>query len=301
MIESELTNYYGNDEEEIRLVEHNQWIEDGVDYYPTYPTKKFLPSGFYEPRSGNRGYYFVKKNTTSDELFQLPSPELSTVLKDLENFWSKADKFKEYGLLHKRGVLLYGIQGAGKSGIIRLCTNYVVNTMKGIVINITDGRTAEIYQGLVPALRTIEPDRPLIVILEDIDALTTEGSWSTSMLLNILDGVNQINNVVYIATTNYPEKLPANIVKRPSRFDLRLEVKLPNEEVREAYLKAKLTKEDLENINMQEWITSTEGMSLAHLRELIASVIVLGNSFAKVIIRLKNMETNPTLRNKLAV
>jgi SpoVK/Ycf46/Vps4 family AAA+-type ATPase len=97
----------------------------------------------------------------------------------------------------------------------------------------------------------------LVVILEDIDSIAGESRSQTSRLLNILDGVKQIENVVYIATTNYPEKLEERITNRPSRFDRRYRVELPNEEIREAYIKHKLNDEDLAQINIKEWLTRT--------------------------------------------
>jgi DNA topoisomerase IB len=61
--------------------------------------------------------------------------------------------------------------------------------------------------------------------------------------------VKQIEDVVYIATTNYPEKLQDRITNRPSRFDRRYKVELPNEEIRDAYIRHKLTDEDIEKID----------------------------------------------------
>jgi ATP-dependent 26S proteasome regulatory subunit len=168
-------------------------------------------------------------------LYQLPSDELTDIIEDIQKFWQRADRYKEYGFLHKRGILLYGDPGMGKSGIIQLITKHLVDNMQGIVINLTNGDQIEWYGELITSFRQIEPNRPIIVILEDIDGIASEGSWSTSMLLNILDGVKQIDNVVYIATTNYPEKLEERITNRPSRFDRRYEVEPPTDDVRLAY------------------------------------------------------------------
>jgi SpoVK/Ycf46/Vps4 family AAA+-type ATPase len=118
------------------------------------------------------------------------------------------------------------------------------------------------------------------------------------MILNLLDGIKQIDNVVYIATTNHPDKLEDRITNRPSRFDRRYEVELPNEDVRRAYIQNKLSDEDLKKINIDMWITESDGFSLAHMRELVISVITMDNSFEDTVARLKGMKIKPKIKSK---
>jgi SpoVK/Ycf46/Vps4 family AAA+-type ATPase len=111
-----------------------------------------------------------------------------------------------------------------------------------------------------------------------------------------LDGVKQIEDVVYIATTNYPEKLQDRITNRPSRFDRRYKVELPNEEIRRAYIQHKLTDEDIKNINIEEWVERTDGMSLSHLKEVVISTIVMGREFEEVMDNLEGLKRAPSVR-----
>lgn len=280
--------------------DYSQWaVHKGNKFSPTTETVKGVPPGFYEVGlDSNIGYYLQKKHVNTDELYQLPSDELTDIIEDIQKFWQRADRYKEYGFLHKRGILLYGDPGMGKSGIIQLITKHLVDNMQGIVINLTNGDQIEWYGELITSFRQIEPNRPIIVILEDIDGIASEGSWSTSMLLNILDGVKQIDNVVYIATTNYPEKLEERITNRPSRFDRRYEVEPPTDDVRLAYFKNKLTTEDLKSVKIADWVKKTEGMSLAHLRELVISVVAMGNSFESTLDRLNGLKKKPVVKSK---
>lgn len=279
---------------------YNQWaMHHGEKFTPTMPTTESLEPGFYELGLDSQiGVFFEKKNVNTDDLFQLPSEELQDIIKDIETFWKRADKYKEYGFLHKRGILMYGDPGAGKSGIIQLCTKHLIEQMGGIVINLSTGDHIDYYSQIIGPFRSVEKHRPLIVILEDIDSIAGEGSWSTSVLLNLLDGVKQINNVVYIATTNYPEKLEERITNRPSRFDRRYEILMPTAEVRESYIRHKLKEEDLKNIDIKKWIKETEGMSLAHMRELIISVIAMGNSFEDTLRRLNGLKVKPKPKSR---
>ncbi len=284
--------------EKENSLNYSQWgIHSGGKYTPAMSTTPQLPSGFYEiGHEGQIGTFMELKKVNTDELYQLPSPELTDIIEDIEKFWNRADKYKEYGFLHKRGILLYGDPGAGKSGIIQLCTKHLIEKMNGIVINLTNGDQIELYSKFISSLRTVEPNRPLIVILEDIDGIAGEGTWSTSMLLNLLDGVKQIDNVVYIATTNYPEKLEERITNRPSRFDRRYKVELPNDEIREAYIRHKLTDEDIKNVDITEWVKRTDGMSLSHLKEVVISTIVMGREFEEVMDNLEGLKKAPSIK-----
>lgn len=276
----------------------SQWsILQNSSFCPSYVSTPQLPSGLYEIswNSSLQNYMMVKQQMNVDELYELPSPEIENILSDIQTFWERRETYKKYKFVHKRGILLYGDPGCGKSGIIQLCIKNLIERENGIVINIKEDEDFKYFIEFVPVLRKIEPDRGLIVILEDLDSLAGDDRYSTTKLLNILDGVKQIENVVYIATTNYPEKLEERITNRPSRFDRRYKVEMPSELIREAYIRNKLTEADLENIDMDEWIEKSEGMSLSHLKELIVSVIVMGKDFDESFQNLTSMQESPKI------
>lgn len=267
------------------------------EYAPAYVTVPKVPSGVYQIAWNNSlGSHTLKKQPfKTDELYHLPSHEIQDILKDIDNFWNRVSVYKKYNFIHKRGILMYGEPGCGKSGIIQLISKQIIEK-DGIVINIKDEEDVDYFTSFIGTFRKIEPNRPLIVILEDLDSIAGEGRHQTSRLLNILDGINQIENVVYIATTNYPEKLEERISNRPSRFDRRYKVELPNDEIRRAYIHHKLNEEDLSSINVDEWINKTKGMSLSHLKEVVVSVIVMGRSFEETMENLEGMKKRPSIK-----
>jgi len=268
------------------------------EFSPGFKPIQSVPAGFYEIlwNSALSTHVLKKLPIHTDELYSLPSPEITDILKDIESFWNNVEVYKKYKFIHKRGILLYGDPGCGKSGIIQLCVKQIIEKKNGIVINIKDEEGVRFFSEFIPTIRKIEPNRPLIVLLEDIDSIAGEDNYSTTKLLNILDGIKQIENVVYIATTNYPEKLQERISNRPARFDRRYEVKMPSKEIRKSYLEAKLSKEDLDRINIEDWLTYSEGMSLAHLKEMVISVIVLGQEFADSVNHLSEMKKAPKIK-----
>ena len=267
------------------------------EFVPAFKSVDQVPSGIYELQyNRNVSQITLKKQPfKTDELYQLPSYEIQDILKDIQDFWDRRDKYREYNFVHKRGILMYGEPGCGKSGIIQLIAKQLIEN-NGIILNIKDHDDVDFFIDFISTFRKIEPNRPLIVLLEDLDSIAGESNYSTSKLLNILDGVKQIEDVVYIATTNYPEKLQERITNRPSRFDRRYKVELPNEDIREAYIRHKLKEEDLKNVDIQEWVKRTEGMSLSHLKEVVISTIVMGREFEEVMDNLEGLKRAPSVR-----
>ena len=118
-----------------------------------------------------------------------------------------------------------------------------------------------------------------------MDALVYE--YGESGYLAMLDGESQVSNVVFIATTNYPEKLDKRFVDRPSRFDTIQLIPMPGEAARRVYLQIKeitLVDEELEH-----WVDISKGFSIAHLKEMIISNRCYGRPIEKVVKRLRKM------------
>jgi SpoVK/Ycf46/Vps4 family AAA+-type ATPase len=151
---------------------------------------------------------------------------------------------------------------------------------------------------ILPHIKDIEPDKRIIVVLEDIDSFVgKDGSWSETLLLNFLDGVGSCDGIVTIATTNYPEKLVERITNRPSRFDRRYEVGKPNAETRRYYIEHKLQRADLSSINVNDLVDKTEGFTIDHLKEYLLSVFVLGYSHDEAFEEVSGILSTRVLKN----
>lgn len=274
---------------------HYNFVGNGkyIAYNEQNTKRKALPSGLYsiyQDMFNNNQIVFHRSKFQTDELYDLPIKELDLIKNDISKFWSTEKKFKEYGLVHKRGILLYGKPGCGKSCAIQVIMKDLIENHNGLIFKISNSNDlSNFISQFNPVIRVIEPNRRVVVMLEDIDGLFLEASSTQTKLLNLLDGINQSSNIVYVGTTNYPERLEERILNRPSRFDKRYEFRLPNAEIRLAYLKNSLKPNDLKNIDLQEWVDKSEGLTLSHLRELIVSVIILENDFDTEVQTLKDM------------
>lgn len=283
----------GYDEEAEIERGYTQWsVGENGKYIPCFATKKKVPPGIYEMRqSQSLGFYIEKQSQINDELIELPMTETKEIMDDMKKFWTRGDVYKKYKYTHKRGILLYGGPGNGKSYLIQVLMRYIIKDMKGIVINLKDYESVELFLNYAgPIIRVIEKDTPIIVIMEDIDNILDYSNSVLTKVLNMLDGLKQINNVVYMATTNYIEKLQGRISNRPSRFDRKYKIGPPSAEVREAYIRHKIKQEtNISEEDVKKWIRETEGLSISHLKELLLSIIILDEPFEKTIDVLKKM------------
>jgi len=266
--------------EEKRL-NAKMWANSGRDYFPTESAVDVLKPGQYVVNhSDHSGVYFSEREINLDNLLVLPDSNSQMVLEHIEEFWKNEQVFREYGFLWKRGIMLWGPPGSGKTSLIQQLSKQIVD-QQGITVYC--GQPNLTAAGL-EVLRRIEPTRPIIVIFEDIDAIVSE--YGESDLLAMLDGEMQVDNVVFIATTNYPDRLDKRFI---SRFDLIVKIGMPTPSAREYYLSHKNSRLDSEPRELKEWVEATEGFSIAHLKELIISVECFDNTTEDAIKRLRSM------------
>jgi hypothetical protein len=264
----------------------SMWAVQGVSYFPCDESVPALAPAQYEIcYSPNSGYFFKKTNALFDGLIKLPDSASEEIIENIETFWTKEKHFRSFDFLWKRGILLWGPPGSGKTCTLQQISQNIID-QGGIAVYVNHpGHTA---QGLA-IMRRIEPKRPIVVMMEDLDALIQQ--HGEQEVLALLDGELQIDNVVFIATTNYPERLDKRIVNRPSRFDIVKLIDMPNPAARELYLTTKnkrLMEQDAEK-ELQHWISGSDGFSIAHLKELIVSVEVFEVSLDFALKRLQKM------------
>lgn len=222
-----------------------------------------IPAGIYTcEHDERRGFHLARMRVDADDLLELPGSHALAILDEVRRFWQLEARFRAHGLIHKRGVLLHGPAGSGKTAVVRQVMDVVTATHGGVAIYVNHPGMAACS---LQTVRRLEPHRPIAMVMEDLDALLHH--HSEAQFLSLLDGETQVANVVFVATTNYPEKLDRRFTDRPSRFDLVVEVSMPPAEVRRAYLSARVP--DLTPGDLDAWTDASEGFGFAHLRELV--------------------------------
>jgi len=274
----------------------NQWTSTPDDslFWSTNNVRKILPPGLYKCITTEKtGYSFQKMLVSTDDLINVPDTASSQVIGEIEKFWTLKEEFKNRGFLHKRGVLMYGEPGSGKTASIQLLVQQI--TIDGGIAIYADD--PHVLTGCLQMLRRLEPTRRVIVILEDFETLTDrqgrENEW-----LSVLDGESQIDDVVFLATTNYIETLDKRFTDRPSRFDIVVPVPMPGAQARAAYIINK--EKSLTPEEVKAWTERSVGFSFAHLKEMIIAVKCLGNDLDETVERLRNMQRRKANSSELA-
>lgn len=264
---------------------------DGAHIYRAAPPqsafKSRLPAGVYtlseESGFGEMEYWFCPLAADNDPPLDI-RPEVREITEEIRNFLGPEMRqfFRRFGFAHKRGYLLYGQPGTGKSATIRLLEKRFIEQFDGVVLIWTNGMVSN----FVEAIRSDEPERPIMVVVEDIEEQLVHFERA---VLEFLDGQKALNNFVLVATTNHLDEIPERIKHRPSRIDRLLEIAPPDADARAAYLqRLGLTKAEIESI-----LPHTDGLSMAHLKEMVISTMGFGRDPVETSERLKSLGPVP--------
>lgn len=276
------------------------WAKSGDSYFPVNSVVDSVPPGAYRTILSPQGPYLQKMPVNIDHLLTLPDSATETLLAEFSTFWTLKSAFDKRGFTFKRGMLMWGPPGSGKTSAIWQMTQRLVQHQKGVVLFVDDPQPVV---WMINLFRRIEASRPIVTIYEDIDAIIR--NHGDHQLLALLDGEFQTSNVVHVATTNYPHLLDRRFIDRPSRFDTIMKIGMPSEAARRVYFKAK--EPELDEQTLERWVERTAGYSVAHLREVCIATQCLMQPETQVFERLDKMresnynldDTGENLRNRV--
>jgi len=266
----EVSNYPPDTDEfaQTKAGQPVQYALYGAGYTATTATVKTIPPGCYDIHADTKCVYVEPALKPSGLLLELPEMRSEEVIRIVDSFWNSEKDYKEGnefvvgGATFKAGILLFGPPGSGKTSVVKLVSNKLV--ARGGTVFYASGNPGRVSTWLGDFAR-IENNRKSIVIFEDIDSLiSTHGE---DIYLEMLDSAKSVDNVLFIATTNYPERLDPRIYNRPGRLSHVVKIGMPTARAREAYLKAILKNhKDVEYI-----VANTHGFSIDHITALVNS------------------------------
>ncbi|MFN0118967.1 MAG: AAA family ATPase [Blastocatellia bacterium] len=209
------------------------------------------------------------KSTTFDNLI-LPAPLKEELRGDLTRFFAAREMYERYGIPWKRGLILTGPPGNGKTHAVKAILNHLGKPC--IYVKSFNGRYGQ--DGCIKQVFEVARTKaPCVVVLEDLDALVNGNS--RSVFLNEMDGFSQNSGIVVLASSNYPEKLDPAIINRPSRFDRVFQFELPAIAERIAFLthwnEAAEASLRMDTAAIRTVAEKTDDFSFAYLKELVLS------------------------------
>ena len=146
---------------------------------------------------------------------------------DVEGFFNHRDDYEQFDVPWKRGIILHGLPGNGKTISVKALMHGLAarpDPIPPLYVKSTAGEYGTIY-AIRQIFRKARKMVPCLLIFEDLDSMITEDT--RSFFLNEVDGLESNNGIMMIGSTNYLEKLDAGITKRPSRFDRKYHFDLP--------------------------------------------------------------------------
>lgn len=157
-------------------------------------------------------------------------------------FFNNLHLYKEFGIeIPKRGVLLYGEAGTGKSTAISKCIeNYTKDKKTAVIVWHSAKMEAYEVKDFISTFEYVGVEK-LILVIEDLGGIENENTRiaSDQSLLSLLDNQEKTFTIpiMIIATTNFPANFASNLTNRAGRFDDKIEVGYPDGPARQALLK----------------------------------------------------------------
>ena len=219
---------------------------------------------FVEERYTWKNYYYP---SSIEDLFDLE------VLGFIEN----VEQYNACGI-NKRGIILHGKPGGGKTTIGRIICNLVPNhTVIWITPEILSENNYKAISSIKALYKLADFLSPCIILLEDLDLFSQDRErggdvMSLGALMNVLDGVNSINNSVTIGTTNRIESIEAALRNRPGRFDRIIEIPPLTDDLRNKMFKERLGDWKVSKDVWGYLVENTTDWTGAEVQELVNSL-----------------------------
>ncbi|KAI8343338.1 P-loop containing nucleoside triphosphate hydrolase protein [Chlamydoabsidia padenii] len=209
------------------IMELRAYMQEWIDLYYAKKDNKLV---VYKCSHGRPGECTWEEKATKDirnfDTVILKKGQKEDLLRDAEEFLKRKNWYAERGIPYRRGCLLSGPPGSGKTTVVRSLVSRL--GMKLASISLTGLTSDEEFANMVA---TAPAD--CILLLEDVDhclkviedskgtsnSLTPQsGHITLPGLLNVMDGLDMRDGTIFFMTCNDNNVLP-QVMKRRGRID----------------------------------------------------------------------------------
>lgn len=189
------------------------------------------------------------------------------------------DVFEDMGMESAKGVLMYGPPGTGKTLLAKAVANEAQSNFISIKgPELLNKYVGESEKGVREVFEKARSNAPTVVFFDEIDAIAGERGGGmgdnnvservVSQLLTELDGLEELEDVVVIATTNRPDLIDSALL-RPGRLDRHIHVPVPDRDARRAVLDVHLRDKPVaEDVDLDYLAEQTDGYVGADIQAL---------------------------------
>lgn len=205
----------------------------------------------------------------------LPPGTLASIERLVIGVARHREALRASGLPLKRGALLFGPPGTGKTHTVR----YLISQLTDFTVVELPGMALRHIQHACALARMLQP---ALVVLEDVDLIAESRSMRPGMdnpllyqVLNEMDGLTSEADVAFLLTTNRADLLEEAVSQRPGRIDLAVELPLPDTEARRRLFTLYGGGFDVRPSDVDAIVGETEGATGAFFAELARRAALL--------------------------
>lgn len=225
---------------------------------------------------GERGAVmrFRERPTMSREELILPTATFDDLRRQVVGVARNSKRLRAANQHLKRGILLYGPPGVGKTHSVR----YLISELVGTTVVELTGET---LHGIREACSVARSLQPAMIVIEDVDLIAEERSHyggETPLLftlLNEMDGLDEDADVVFMLTTNRAELLEPALASRPGRVDQAVHIELPDRDSRRRLVELYRGRLDIDLSRLETVLDRTDGVTASFLKELLRRAAVV--------------------------
>jgi hypothetical protein len=217
---------------------------------------------------------FLERPSVGRDQIVLPADVLANIERQVLGVGRHSGRLLASGQHLKRGVLLHGAPGTGKTHTV----GYLLGQLPEATVIVISGRALGRIREACSVARSLQP---AVVVVEDVDLIAEQREARPGehpllfQLLNEMDGLNSAADVVFLLTTNRPDLLEPALADRPGRVDLAAELPLPDADARRQLIRLYQGRLVLDLARPETVIERTDGVTAAFLKELLRKAALL--------------------------